>query len=362
MTPAAIQVHAFTGVQLLLKSASRQLRERIALLSGGCLPSSASRPNLFGALLGELLKPADPLLHAVRWTLGKEGREQPLHLALHVRALSDWRAGNLSQWEVDDAIENAARCIRREASLLLESNARRRPIRAVVVSSSPEVRASLERRLRRRGRTKVRIEVVTFDWVKFLGQAPPEVTELLQASEEEVSAFCRTVDQTQAFRCNRTAHIRDWGPEPHWVALVELLRPASARVAVVGGGYPYFKVCNTFTQIAASLADASPPWLHESPPPSRVRLICASRRLSTDWGSSVWRALGTQHNGSTKTVIDCGKQSCLPVPLHPELWPDMRQPACSPGSELRDRPLLPAGHGGSEIHLLQYAKSTHTMA
>lgn len=356
------QVHAFTAVQLLLKSASLPLRRRVSSIVGGCLASDELRPNLFGALLAELLTPAAALLHAARWALSQQGGSRsgrtvrPPDLALHVRALSDWRAGNLSQSEVEDAVANAAHCFTREAVHLSGRRADGRPVRAVIVSSSPQVRGDLERRLGGTGSVAAGVEVITFEWQRYLRQAPLGVAKTLQASEEEAAAFCRTVDQAQAFRCNRTAHIHDWGPEPHWVALVELLLTASARVAVVGAGYPFFKVCNTFTQIAASLADAAPRWLHDSPPPSRVRLICASRSYSTDWGSSAWRSLGTRRNGTASTVVQCGKQSCMPVPLHPELWPDMRQPACDPRSSSRSAPRLPDDQGGLTVHFVNQGK------
>ena len=45
------------------------------------------------------------------------------------------------------------------------------------------------------------------------------------------------------------------------VAVVELLLLAVVTDVVVGAGYPYFKVCNTFAQIGAALADAAPAWL-----------------------------------------------------------------------------------------------------
>jgi hypothetical protein len=59
-----------------------------------------------------------------------------------------------------------------------------------------------------------------------------------------------------------------------------------------------FKVCNTFTQIGAALADAAPKWLCASGGisgaaagrtcgvvrrPRGVRLVCASRMFSTEW-------------------------------------------------------------------------------
>ena len=55
-------------------------------------------------------------------------------------------------------------------------------------------------------------------------------------------SFCKTVNASETHRCNRSSHIRDWGPEPHWVAVVELLLVASVSKIVVGAGYPYFKV------------------------------------------------------------------------------------------------------------------------
>ena len=55
-------------------------------------------------------------------------------------------------------------------------------------------------------------------------------------------SFCKTVNASEIHRCDRSSHIRDWGPEPHWVAVVELLLVASVSKIVVGAGYPYFKV------------------------------------------------------------------------------------------------------------------------
>ena len=72
-------------------------------------------------------------------------------------------------------------------------------------------------------------------------------------------AYCGKMNASEAFRCDRSAHTRDWGP--HWVAVVELLLLAVVTDVVVGAGYPYFKVCNTFAQIGAALADAAPAWL-----------------------------------------------------------------------------------------------------
>ena len=138
--------------------------------------------------------------------------------------------------------------------------------------------------------------------------------------------------------------MRDWGPEPHWVAVVELLVVASVGRVVIGAGYPYFKVCNTFCQIGAALADAAPPWLCElllprlvarepavreacaqQSGPRGVHLICASRLFSTDWGSSMWRTLNsTKKYGQADAMVDCGGPKCIAAPLHPELWRDLR--------------------------------------
>ena len=109
------KVHAFSGVQLFLRAASQPTRNAFAALVGGCLPEGGVRPNLFGALLAELLLPAEPLLHALRWALADMGGAP--QLALHMRALSDWRAPNLTRAEAEDAVDNAVRCCPTSLSL-----------------------------------------------------------------------------------------------------------------------------------------------------------------------------------------------------------------------------------------------------
>ena len=63
------------------------------------------------------------------------------------------------------------------------------------------------------------------------------------------------------------------------VAVVELLLLAVVTDVVVGAGYPYFKVCNTFAQIGAALADAAPAWLCALGT-TRRRAQQASRRVA----------------------------------------------------------------------------------
>ena len=114
-------------------------------------------------------------------------------------------------------------------------------------------------------------------------------------------------------------------------------------------------MCNTFCQVGAALADASPSWLCEllhttrprkraadgvgggggveseaaaaacaaRPRPAGVRLICASRVFSTDWGSSMWRTMNATTRRGTDQVVDCGGPQCAATPLQPELWPDL---------------------------------------
>jgi len=80
----------------------------------------------------------------------------------------------------------------------------------------------------------------------------------LQRSEDEAASFCSGINQTEAHRCRRAAHLRDWGPDPHWVALVELLLASSASEAVVGAGYPFFKARTTLAQLAPTRPRAPP--------------------------------------------------------------------------------------------------------
>ena len=140
--------------------------------------------------------------------------------------------------------------------------------------------------------------------------------------------------------------------------MVELLLVASASNTVVGGGFPYFKVCNTFSQVGAALAEASPWWLCEDGAGEtavaaaavaggtlaprrcskssmcRVRLICASQLFATDWGSSAWRMLDANARRGPAPVMDCGRPRCMSTPLHPELWNDLTaRGACPLDSE-----------------------------
>ena len=106
------KVHAFTGVQVLLKSVHRPLRQRVAQLVGGCLPPGATRSNLFGVLLGALMRPVPAVLDAVRWTLqGTSRRPHPPAIALHARSMTDkTRAKNLTFYERRDQVDTGLRC------------------------------------------------------------------------------------------------------------------------------------------------------------------------------------------------------------------------------------------------------------
>ena len=202
-----------------------------------------------------------------------------------------------------------------------------------------------------------------------MGEAPREVVDALAASESAAAAFCAGVNATESFRCNRSAHLRDWGPEPHWVAVVELLLVAAASHVVVGAGSPYFKVCNTFTQVGAALADAAPAWLHGGGPrgggphgggPLSVRLLCASRFLSTDWGSSMWRTFNATGRRGSDYVVDCGAPSCLHTPLQPDLWTGLHDGAGQgPGSCAQADP--ESGGDGSVV-FGQVVKPLHSTA
>ena len=106
------KVHAFTGVQVLLKSVHRPLRQRVAQLVGGRLPPGATRSNLFGVLLGALMRPVPAVLDAVRWTLQGTSRRPHLPaIALHARSMTDkTRAKNLTFYERRDQVETGLHC------------------------------------------------------------------------------------------------------------------------------------------------------------------------------------------------------------------------------------------------------------
>ncbi|KAL3933788.1 MAG: hypothetical protein SGPRY_000130 [Prymnesium sp.] len=337
--------HAYTGVQTLLKSTHRPLRERAAALVGGCLQGSA-RPNSFGHLLAALMRPSPPVMHALRWALSgrSEGsthrRHRRPHLALHVRAMSGHRARNLSSSERAAQLTNSLACLAHATDFVKAS--RRRPVVAVIVSSSPEVREGLVARLAQTTFDGMRIEPLVFDWRAYMRQAPPAFAAQLAASQEAAHSFCANSKPSEHHRCNSSAHLQDWGPAPHWVAVVELLLVASVSGSVIGGGFPYFKVCNTFVQIGAALAQASPWWLcargHTAAensmssdrrcsksPPTQIRFICASQLFATDWGSSAWRMFDANARRGASPVLKCSAARCMSTPLQPELWNDLAQ-------------------------------------
>ena len=135
------KVHAFTGLQTLLKSAHAPLRERVRALTGGCL-LAGSRPNLHGVILASLMQPSPAVLHAVRWALSQQQQQQRQHaheshgwtagrlgksrylpwtppqIGLHVRAMNDHRAKNLTGEMQAVQMQNALICIHRAAKAM----------------------------------------------------------------------------------------------------------------------------------------------------------------------------------------------------------------------------------------------------
>ena len=398
------KVHAFTGLQTLLKSSHEPVRRRVAAFTGGCMREWA-RPNVHGAILATLMRPVPAVLDAVSWAqqqqqLGGGGggaRRRAAAatapaLALHVRAMSDHRAKNTSANEQARQMLNALQCVRRATWDLLgarSADATRSPTSAaasglapdgalpiVVLSSSPELRAQLVRRMNARNRRasagnlppskrEAPLHPLVFDWRSYLSQAPPGMAAALSTAEGAAAAFCAGVDANVTYRCNREAHLRDWGPEPHWVAVVELLLLASTTHIIIGAGSPYFKVCNTFTQIGAALADAAPEWLCEpgdqrrrrrggggkcTAGPRGVRLLCASRVFSTDWGSSAWRTLNATKRRGMDYVVDCGAQRCLQTPMQPDLWPGLRGSHCPADGDTQGQAGLVFGQPVKALH------------
>ena len=388
------KVHAFTGLQTFLKSVHEPVRRQVRAVTGGCI-RDGERPNVHGALLSTLMRPVPAVLHAVHWAMAdlsalvgsSEHQLAVPSLSLHMRAMSDSRAKNSTSLEQATQMLNALMCIRRAGwstiaaseayggPAILHRQGMRQSVRTtltlpvLIVSSSPELRAQLVRRVYARGARrgavasgnraaamadKTQLVPFVFDWRRYAAHAPQHILDALSTSETAAATFCSHVSRNDSFRCSRASHLRDWGPEPHWVAVVELLLLATTTRVIVGAGYPYFKVCNTFAQIGAALADARPTWLGRdlSSIPSQafydrrargsqdkadkrrgVRLLCASRVYSIDWGSSMWRTLNaTKHHGAD-AVIDCGSPSCLAPSLQPELWPDLAGDHCPTDSD-----------------------------
>jgi len=299
--------------------------------------------------------------------------------------MSDNRAKNYTSLEQAAQMLNALMCLRLAGQSTISASGaysgrptnlhgQRSSIGAIlpvlIVSSSPELRVQLVRRVRARGARRAAAasgstaSVITgqtqlvpfvFDWRRYAAHAPQRTIDALSTSELAAATFCSHVGRNESFRCSRASHVRDWGPEPHWVAVVELLLLASTTRMIVGAGYPYFKVCNTFAQIGAALADVKPAWLRMDlsvPVPARhdrravrsldsdtgsgVRLICASRVYSIDWGSSMWRTLNATKHRGPDAVIDCGSPSCLEPSLQPELWPDLAGHRCPADGDTLD--------------------------
>ena len=225
------KVHAFTGVQVFLKSISPAIRAAAASLTHGCVPEGLTRPNLFGPLLSALMRPAPAVLHALRWALSRAagpsghvtpqvaaaggGRKWRPRVALHIRTMSGHRARNLTQRERSRRLANGVMCLRRELSRVAAADASRAasvgvgmpgvgiaapasassevrpqggagmPI-GVLVSSSPEGRDAVQQRLQRggddnsgseggeggQGGTAKAAALLVFDWRLFLAEAP----------------------------------------------------------------------------------------------------------------------------------------------------------------------------------------------
>lgn len=105
-------------------------------------------------------------------------------------------------------------------------------------------------------------------------------------------------------------------------------------------------MCNTFTQIAAAVADVAPSWLcplaGEDSCTGGVSLQCASRYFSIDWGSSAWRKFRKDKDLNKDEVIDCGEGHCMPTPLQPDVWADLGDDGVCGGDmdTLADPPML----------------------
>lgn len=181
------KVHAFTGVQTLLKSAHEPLRRRLAALTGGCVHSRA-RPNIHGAFLAALMQPAPAVMHAVRWALSQQHGATPPPLALHVRAMSDFRARNLTARDQAEQMSNALLCVHRAASLATVGGTAVDEPSILVVSSSPELRGELVKQMSTRRHGQLGLRPVVFDWRRYMLEAPRDVAIALASSENAVRA------------------------------------------------------------------------------------------------------------------------------------------------------------------------------
>ncbi|CAI7795139.1 unnamed protein product, partial [Closterium sp. NIES-54] len=195
-------------------------------------------------------------------------------------------------------------------------------LRVVVVADHPSV-------FRKIGAlTSDFAKIIRFDHAKFVRRHPE--SPLASAKNKSLPSF----------------RVRDWGPLPRWVALVDFFLAARARYAFISAGRS--RVFTTFSQLAASLAAARS--LEDTPSPTASRFLLLSAFHSHLLENGLANQGGRGHAWHTFS----GRLSCLAQPpqcaLSPALpyaWWDApwQSPARGEGGKLR-RLGLQVGEGG----------------
>ena len=121
---------------------------------------------------------------------------------------------------------------------------------------------------------------------------------------------------------------------------------------VVGAGYPYFKVCNTFCQIGAALADAAPSWLCELRWHDLCRSACVDPKSARECGSSAAasaRSLKMTQVSFSAKLADRRDEKVFKAPVPkggagPSVTPAAGRSQCTHAATVR----RPRGPGGVE--------------
>ncbi|CAI5492673.1 unnamed protein product [Closterium sp. Naga37s-1] len=195
-------------------------------------------------------------------------------------------------------------------------------LRVVVVADHPSV-------FRKIGAlTSDFAKIIRFDHAKFVRRHPK--SPLASAKNKSLPSF----------------RVRDWGPLPRWVALVDFFLAARARYAFISAGRS--RVFTTFSQLAASLAAARS--LEDTPSPQASRFLLLSAFHSHLLENGLANQGGRGHAWHTFSGrLSCPAQppQCALSPALPYAWWDApwQSPARGEGGKLR-RLGLQVGEGG----------------
>ncbi|XP_021895748.1 uncharacterized protein LOC110813061 [Carica papaya] len=262
------------AAQFFLKNVHSEMRFAASELFGN--PGSLHlQPNVFGELMRVLISPSEDVEEAVNWALG--GRGDP-EFSLHMRMLMNRsvRAG-----------QAALNCLRKAMRNFTQGP---KP-RVVLVSDTPA----------------------------FVRSIKPNISEFAEVLHFEYKVFKGNISQDVGRLPSLDFRVRDWGPAPRWVAIVDFFLASHAKHAVISGAHR--RVGTTYAQLIAALAAANS--LGENSTSSsfsflssfQSNLLREGLKLQVGWGH-VWNRFAGP--------LSCQNQSnqCAFTPLLPPGWWD----------------------------------------